>query len=57
MKDALYMLDLDLILKETRLDGTRESDCERLNIKTFELICSCLVKEQKYTFLTFAYSL
>ena len=42
MKDALYMLDLDLVLKETRSDDTRESDWERLNIKTCGLIRSCL---------------
>ena len=59
MKDALYMLDLDMILIETRLDDTRESEWERLNIKTYGLICSCLVKEQRYTFLqeTSIYSL
>ena len=34
MKDALYMADLDLVLKETRPDDTRESDWERLNLKT-----------------------
>ena len=51
MNDALYMLDLDLVLKETRLDGTRERNRERLNIKTYGLICSCLDKEQRYTFL------
>ena len=33
MRDALYMLDLDQVLKETRLDDTRESEWERLNIK------------------------
>ena len=33
MRDALYMLDLDQLLKETRLDDTRESEWERLNIK------------------------
>ena len=31
MKDALYMLDLDL--KEIRLADTRENDYEKLNIK------------------------
>ena len=41
MNDALYMLDLDLVLKETRLDGTRERNRERLNIKTYRLIRSC----------------
>ena len=51
MKDALYMLDLDLVLKKTRPSDTRESDWERLNIQTCGLICSCLAKEQKYTFL------
>ena len=34
MKDPLYMLDLDLVLKETKLDDTHERDWERLNIKT-----------------------
>ena len=33
MKDALYILDLDLILKETRPDNTSESEWERLNKK------------------------
>ena len=53
------MLDLGLVLKETRPDGTHESDWERLNIKTCGLIRSCLAKEQGYTFLqeTSAYSL
>ena len=51
MKDALYMLYLDLVLKETRPNDTRESDWERLNIKTCGLIRSCLVKEQRYMFL------
>ena len=45
MKYALYMLDLDLALIETRPDDTHESDWERLNIKTCGLICSCLAKE------------
>ena len=39
------MLDLDQVLKETRPDDTRESEWERLNIKTCGLICSCLAKE------------
>ena len=34
IKDAMYMLDLDLILKETRPYDTHESDLERFNIKT-----------------------
>ena len=51
MKDALYMLDLDQVLKETRLDDTSESQWERLNIKNCGLIYSCLAKEQRYTFL------
>ena len=51
MNDALYMLDLDLVLKETRLDGTRERNRERLNRKTYGLIHSCLAKEHRYTFL------
>ena len=51
MKDALYMLDLDLVLKKTRPSDSRESDWERLNIKTYWLIRSCLAKEQRYTFL------
>ena len=51
MKDALYMLDLGLVLKETRPNGTRESDWEKLNIKTCGLIRSCLAKEQGYMFL------
>ena len=51
MKDALYMLDLDRVLKKTKLDDTSESEWERLNIKTCGLICSCLAKEQRYTFL------
>ena len=46
MKDSLYMLDLDHVLKETKLDDTRESEYwERLNIKTCRLIRSCLAKE------------
>ena len=45
MNYALYMLDLDLVLIETRPDDTRGSDWERLNIKTYGLICSCLAKE------------
>ena len=51
MKDALHMLDLHMVLKETRPYGTCESDWERLNIKTCGLIRSCLAKEQRYTFL------
>ena len=51
MKYALYMLDLDMVLKEIRSNDTSERDWERLNIKTYELIRSCLVKEQRYTFL------
>ena len=47
MKDAFYMLDLDLVLKEVRPDDTCESDWKRLNIKTCGLICSCLAKEQR----------
>ena len=39
------MLDLDLVLKETRPDDTCESDCERLKIKTCGLIRSCMAKE------------
>ena len=39
------MLDLDLVLKETRPDNTRESDWEILNIKTCGVIRSCLAKE------------
>ena len=59
MKDALYMLDLDLVLKETIPDDPREREWERLNIKTCGFIRSCLAKEQMYTFLqeTFVYSL
>ena len=59
MKDPLYMLDLDLVLKETKLDDTHERDWERLNIKTCGLICSYLAKDQRYTFLqeTFTCSL
>ena len=45
------MIDLDMVFKETRLDETHESNWERLNIETYELICSCLTKEQRYTFL------
>ena len=45
MKDALYMLVLDMVLKETRLDYTHESDWERLNIKTCGLIHFCLAKK------------
>ena len=45
------MLDLDLVLKETRPDDTIESEWERLNIKTCGLIRSCLAKEQSYMFL------
>ena len=58
MKDALYMLDLDQVLKETKPDDTYDSEWERLNIKTCGLICSCLAKEQRYTFLqeTFVYT-
>ena len=57
MKDALYMLYLDQVLKETKPDDTHESECE--NLKTCGLSCSCLAKEQRYTFLqeTFVYSL
>ena len=51
MKDALYMLDLDLVLKETKPNDTFESDWERLNIKTCGLIRFCLAKEQRYTFI------
>ena len=53
------MLDLDMVLKETRLDDTNENKWERLKIKTCGLICSSLVKEQGYMFLqeTFVYSL
>ena len=51
LKDTLYLLDLDLVFKEIRPDDTRESDYERLNIKTCGLICSYLAKKQKYTFL------
>ena len=53
------MLDLDKVLKETKPDDTSESEWERLNIKTCGLICSCLAKEQRYTFLkeTYVYSL
>ena len=59
MKDALYKMDLDLVLKETRPNDTHESEWERLNIKTYGLIRSCLAKEQGYTFLqeTSVYSL
>ena len=59
MKDAIYMLDLDLVLKETILDNTRESGWKRLNIKTYGLIRYCLAREQMYMFLqeTFACSL
>ena len=45
MKDALYRLDLDLVLKETRPDDTSEREWEKLNIKTCGLIRSCLTKE------------
>ena len=31
------MLDLDIVLKETSSDDTRESDWKRLNIKTCRL--------------------
>ena len=53
------MLDLDLVLEETRLDDTRESEWEKLNIKTCGLIRYCLGKDHMYTFLqeTFANSL
>ena len=51
MKYALFMLDLDLVLKETRPNDTSESKWERLNIRTCGLIRSCLAKEQRYTFL------
>ena len=53
------MLDLDQALKETKPDDTSESEWERLNIKTCGLICSCLAKEQRYTFIkeTSVYSL
>ena len=34
MKDALYRIDLDMVLKETRLDDTSENEWEKLNIKT-----------------------
>ena len=44
IKDALYMLDLDQVLKKTKLDDTRESEWERLNMKTYGLICYCLAK-------------
>ena len=59
MKNALYMLDLDQVLKEIKLDDTSESEWQRLNIKTCGLIHSCLAKEQRYTFLqkTYVYSL
>ena len=59
MKNALYMLDLDQVLKEIKLDDTSESEWQRLNIKTCGLIHSCLAKEQRYTFLqkTHVYSL
>ena len=33
MRDALYLLDLDQVLKETRPDDTSESEWERVNIK------------------------
>ena len=33
MKDALYKLDLDQVLKETKPYDTHESEWERLNIK------------------------
>ena len=33
MKDSLYMLDLNMVLKETRPDDTREIDWETHNIK------------------------
>ena len=42
MKDSLYLLDLDQVLKETKPDDTSESEWERLNIKTYGLIRSCL---------------
>ena len=45
------MLDLDIVLKETRPDDTNESDWKRLNIKTCGLILACLAKEQRYMFL------
>ena len=51
MKDALYMLDLDMELKETRPNDTHEGDWERHNIKTCGLLHCCLAKEQRYTFL------
>ena len=51
MKYALYTLDLDLVLKETRPNDTRESNWEMLNIKTCGLIRSCLAKKQRYMFL------
>ena len=51
MKDALYILDLDMVLKETRPDDTSESEWERLNIRTCGLIRSCLAKEKRYMFL------
>ena len=59
MKDALYMLDLDQVLKETKPDDTNESEWERLNINTCGLIRSYMAKEQRYTFLkeTYVYSL
>ena len=59
MKDALYMLDLDQVLKGTKPDDSSESEWERINIKTCGLIRSCLAKEQRYTFLqeTSVYSL
>ena len=51
MKDALYMQDFDLLLKETRPNDTHENEWEMLNIKTCGLIRSCIIKEQRYTFL------
>ena len=45
MKDALFMLYLDQVLKETRPDDACESEWERLYIKTCGLIYSCLAKE------------
>ena len=55
MKYALFMLDLDLVLKETRPNDTSESKWERFNIRTCGLISSCLAKEQRCTFLQETY--
>ena len=51
------MLDLDQVWKETRPDDTRESECERLNIKTRGLIRFCLAKEYAFLQETSVYSL